>query len=392
MSIGTQLNKKSTLTGVLAAIALAGTVYVSTSNNNNNNNHYDNNGADNGRGIVEKECFEGKDNSYLRRDNYVMIDDTPIWLQQNENKISQQDNTKKSKPKLQKKDPERLELILTDKCMINDQKLFRALIEVESTANFLIGSKGTGSGIAQITNYATAAAMAKIYSTMYPEFQERHSLELKAKKEVVNGLTDNYFVDLDRLVRSIIPIQKKRIERSIEAFDESCELIAAGDIKYCRGRVKELKTEKRKLSSIETMVNRGYVITDQGMVTLHDKTLRHFSKNKGFNEYMVNLTGIDKDWVTYLGQQTEMVKKVHKLAIDKNNPELNILIGDTYLAQEIDYHKYDPKAAMCSKRNVLKQALEGYNKGGRGCRNSAPYYDKVRNSYEDLFGKKMRGV
>lgn len=278
---------------------------------------------------------------------------------------------------LKKHDMERLEEILNHDSIINDYKLFRALIDVESKNNFWIGSRGTGNGLAQITLYATAGAMGKMYSTVYPGFQEEYKQQITEKKKIINELTDNYFGELDILVREYISRERARIKEAIVVLKEEGKDSLVEERRIYDKKIRTLKVDKQRLGKLEMMINRGYIITDKGMMALHNRAFKKFSREKEFNDYMIRLTGKEKDWANYLGRQEEMVKTVHKLAVDKNNPEFHIkVVADTFLASLIYYNK--------DKKNPVYTALRKYNGN-----NPELYLKKVKASYNRIFNREM---
>ena len=238
---------------------------------------------------------------------------------------------------------------------INSSELLQAVAVVESTMNVDVGcNRLDACGLMQLKKQGAVGGIAALFSpdSRYKDFQNSDTLKVTEKRAFVDHFVDGYFGELSELYELIQ-------ERRAVVNTDISQAAKINDPKTYEARSKEIKI----IVDLSRMIEEGYVANTNENA---NRSYQNHQKNLtiDLNSYLSDLSGEDRDWKVFLGEQKDKVKEIMDLARGEEIG-LHVVIADTYLG--LLQHK---------TQGNLKHSLEMYNKGN-GADEKGPYEQKV---------------
>lgn len=266
--------------------------------------------------------------------------------------------------------------------LINDTNLIEAVVFAESSGKGRCNRWGA-CGEMQVKKEGVFEAIKLLYSDQI--FCAMYDDKIEQRKEIINQLTGNYFVEL-------ADISEKLLEKREETNKHLAELenIINGKIwlKKEKEEYEKLKKDFSELGKKNRQLFLAYRLIEEGYSFTYDKSEREYNKIKeeirnlgSIDKLMEEVTGLERDWFDYFSKQPVHLDKMWYIA--SKTTAMNLWLGDTVLANNIDYFKDNGIDAP------EQHALRAYNEGrpiytqrlkenGKGLKNSKDYFDKIK--------------
>ncbi|MFH1439296.1 MAG: hypothetical protein ABIG89_01940 [Candidatus Woesearchaeota archaeon] len=244
--------------------------------------------------------------------------------------------------------------------------VLRGIAYTESRFNFNVGCNAVDAcGLMQLMRQGATAGVAAIFSDAdkYKPFRSAFSEQILEKERQLEELVGPYFTELSDL-------SGKVKERYSEVEKEYKEVRKGHDT----ARLNTLGKELRLLFKLGQAITEGYEITYGVSLRKSNMLKRELANPKNgydLNNYLIELTGEDIDWVGFLSQQQAQIEEIVSLSRDKQYPEVNVIVGDAFLGHLL-LDRYDGN---------MKSALRFY------CGGSASYANQVIKLAKDYLDK-----